>query len=122
MLSLAETDVEKALDEIDAVRILGYGGLMSAHSEVADRLSDDFWRVIDLSTKPGKLSSTEENQLAFSIAELNDNYSKTERLLGRTSLLRAYGSVAAQINDINQATPDRAGFEQMYAPLHEGTI
>lgn len=68
------------------------------------------------------LSRSEGNQLAYSIAELNDNYSKTEKLLGRTSLLTAYSHVAEQINELNQANPDRVGFEQIYAPLLEETI
>lgn len=97
------------LDPIDDVR----RRFESSHTEDyfnplnGDWISDDYYRIIDLTTKPGKLTDDETGKLNRSITRLNDKYGYIERRLGGSSLLGAYSNVVEQINAINLVDPDR---------------
>ena len=85
-----------------------------------DWISDDYYRIIDLATQPGKLSEDEAGKLNRSIARLNSKYDYIQRLLGSSSLLGAYNSVASQVNEINLAEPNRDNIAEMQtAPIVE---
>jgi hypothetical protein len=78
-----------------------------------DWISDDYYRIIDLTTQPGTLRVTEAGKLDRSITRLNGKYAYIETRLGGSSLLAAYNSVAEQINTINAADPNRSSIALM---------
>jgi hypothetical protein len=80
-----------------------------------DRISDDYYRIIDLSTQPGELLDSEAGKLNRSITQLNSKYPYIEKRLGESSLFTAYNQVAEQVNDINAAEHHRFGIQEMQA-------
>ena len=78
-----------------------------------DWISDDYYRIIDLSTKPDYLTEDETGKLERSIARLNEKYKIIEKRLGCLSLLDTYNSVARQITTINTADPNRGSIPPM---------
>lgn len=112
----------RELDPIDDVR----RRFESSYSEDyfnplnGDWISDDYWRIINLTTQPNRLNDDEAGKLNRSITRLNGKYSYIQVRLGGSSLLGAYNSVAEQINVINSADPDRSDIAPMQAaPLEE---
>lgn len=71
--------------------------------ESGDRISDDYLKVIDLTTQPGALNEQALNSLNQSIQHLNQAYPFIERQLGRAGLLDTYYDVMQQINMTNAA-------------------
>ena len=84
------------------------------HPSNGDWISDDYWRIIDLTTQPQKLEEEDGERLTRSIVRLNDNYNLIACRLGPT-LLKAYDGVAEQINDLNQDDPNR----RMIPPMQQ---
>ncbi len=77
-------------------------------------ISDDYWRIIDLTTQPQKLEEEDGERLTRSIVRLNDNYNLIASRLGPT-LQKAYDGVAEQINDLNHDDPNR----RMIPPMQQ---
>jgi hypothetical protein len=73
-----------------------------------DWIADDYFRIIDLTTKPGDLSEEETGKINRSIMRLNEKLSYTQKMLGSTTLQEAYISVAQQVNGLNAADPTRS--------------
>ena len=80
-----------------------------------DWISDDYLRIIDLTTKPGNLNEDDKGKLNRSIIRLNEKYDYVESMLGSSSLLGAYIDAVVQINTINSADPDRESVAIMHA-------
>jgi hypothetical protein len=87
-----------------------------------DWISDDYARIIDLSTKPGALSDKESGQLGRSITRLNGKYDYIQIRLGGSSLLGAYNNVAEQVNAVNSTDATRSGIPLMQSSLSEDSI
>lgn len=79
-----------------------------------DWISDDYWDVINLTTQPGELTLLETSRLNRIISRLNGKYEHIQRLLGDSSLLAAYVSVAEQVTAINGACNSQTEI----APMH----
>lgn len=83
-----------------------------------DWISDDYYKIIDLTTKPDELSKDELNMLDEIITRLNEKYTHIERQLGSSSLCDAYNDVAEQVTAINSADLNRVNITSMQsAPL-----
>ena len=78
-----------------------------------DWISDDYFRIINLTTKPGSLTEEETGKLSRSITRLNGKYEHICRRLGVSSLIEAYNDTAKQINTINSADANRANIPTM---------
>src|SRR5438270_10772904 len=88
------------------------------HPANGDYISDDYYRIIDLSTQPGELDKEEAGKLNRSINRLNEKYALIQSSLGGSSLQGAYNSVAEQINTINKSDASRSNIAIMHsAPL-----
>lgn len=103
---LTHADITETLgrevDEIEDIRRYferSYGGSCSDPTD-GDFISDDYYKIIDLTTKP-TLNQKEVQALNRSIEHLNHVYPTIERRLGRAGLLETYRDVATQINTIN---------------------
>lgn len=100
----------REIDEIDNIRRCFEGSYTENYSnpQNGDFISDDYFEVIDLTTKPGKLSNREVQSLNRAIGHLNEVYPTIEDRLGRADLLETYDSVSKQVNAIN-ATSGQGG-------------
>lgn len=70
-----------------------------------DWISDDYWRIIDLTTQPSQLSGEKIKELDETISRLNGKYNLIQRRLGNSSLLGAYVDVAEQVTALNEDLP-----------------
>ena len=70
-----------------------------------DLISDEWWRLIDLTTNSDAHSPIVLNGLASAIRRLNRNLQTTSFLLGETELADVYDDVAGQVNCINADRP-----------------
>ncbi len=78
------------------------------HPMNGDWMSDDYWRIIDLTTQPKPLNTEDSRKLNSSIERLNNKPATVCRSLGYISLIDAYNSVAEQINTINSNDSSRS--------------
>lgn len=72
-----------------------------------DWISDDYYRAIDLTTHPGRLSAEDFGKLDRSITRLSEKSPHIQEMLEDPALIVAYNSVALQINEINSSDPER---------------
>lgn len=79
-----------------------------------DWISDDYWTIIDLTTKPGKLTEHEIARLNQSISRLNDKYKLIQERLCTMSLLAAYVDVAKQVTAINNSRDPQTPIVSMH--------
>ncbi len=82
--------------EIDGVR----NGLHRPIWESGDYISDEYLKLIDLSTSPDR-SHRNAERIAIAVRRLNRNHETTSTLLVDTELAQPYNDVIAQLNDIN---------------------
>ncbi|HET7673545.1 MAG TPA: hypothetical protein VFK11_03480 [Candidatus Saccharimonadales bacterium] len=102
--------IGREVDEIDDIR----QRYESPNTDLGDRLSDDYFRVYDLTTKPGELTENEERMLARSVGRLNQHKNLTRNLLKRTVLLDVYNDVIGQLNELNASKPSGFQLEPVY--------
>lgn len=110
------------VDPIDDVRRrfeCFYSGNYGPHD--GDRISDDYFDVIELATRPTRLNDRDAGRMVRLIQRLNNNveegYMKV-MLKDRQDpqdhgLREAYDGVAEQINDINSVDPSRSDIPLM---------
>lgn len=116
---LTKTDIYEILgrevDEIDDIRRAFESSYRVTYSnpEDGDFISDDYNKIIDLSTQPNQLKPQDLRILNRSIEHLNGVYPTIEKRLGRAGLLDSYQNVAEQINNLNSADPNRANVTPM---------
>ncbi len=118
----AQTLLERPLDPIEDVRREFERVYTNDYFNPinGDWISDDYFRIIDLTTKDGSLSEAEMGKLDRSITRLNGKYTHIQKRLGESSLAGAYNAVAEQINAINEADTSRIAIPRMQsAPLEE---
>ena len=77
------------------------------HPLDGDWISDDYRRIIDLTTQPQTLDQKQAAKLNRSINRLNQKKEHLYMRLGDSSLVGAYNSVAEQVNSINSADLSR---------------
>lgn len=97
----------RELDRIDDVRRKFENSYTEDYFNPAngDWISDDYWRIIDLTTQPGELNDKELIKLDGAITRLNNKYTLIQRRLGNSSLLGAYVDVAEQVTALNEGLP-----------------
>jgi hypothetical protein len=103
------------LDPIDDVRRrfeLFWDRVMYATPTDGDKMSDDYFRIIDLVTQPGELDEEATGRLDRAITRMNDK-TRLVRSYLTPMLLDAYNSVAEQVNTINATDHARAAISQM---------
>jgi hypothetical protein len=83
--------------EIDGVR----RQLQKPIWESGDYISDEYLKLIDITTSPHRVNERNAQRLASSIRRLNRNLDTTSALLVGTEAGSAYDSVVDQVNSIN---------------------
>ncbi|MEO6761248.1 MAG: hypothetical protein ABI220_02610 [Candidatus Saccharimonadales bacterium] len=83
--------------EIDGIR----RQLEQPNWESGDRISDEWMRLIDLTTDPELHSTIVLYGLASAVRRLNRNLGTTSLLLKGTKLAQVYNDVVEQVNAIN---------------------
>lgn len=73
--------------------------------ESGDYISDEWLRLIDLTTHPDTSSPVVLSGLASAVRRLNRNLATTSFLLDGTDLASVYNDVVSQVNDINTGRP-----------------
>ena len=104
------------LDPIDHIRrkFERYYTETYHHPMNGDWISDDYFRIIDLTTQPTVLDEHEMGRLQRSIDRLNEKYAHIQRKLGPV-LMAGYNDVAQQVTTINAADPLRQDIPPMLA-------
>lgn len=109
--------------EIDGVR----RALEGPMTEAGDYISDEYLKVIDLSTTPRHGTNVAIRGLSGAIQRLNFNVAATAVYLRTRDMAEVYDNVASQINEINQdvegleqlrllaTVPDRVNYSGLYA-------
>jgi hypothetical protein len=111
---LTKTEIHEFLgrdvDEIEDLRRYFESSWTETYSNPTDGdfISDDYFKVIDLTTQPGKLSEREARSLNRAVEHLNEVYPTIERRLGKAGMLDIYQDVMGQVNALNAADPTRS--------------
>lgn len=114
MLEIHEL-IGRDVDELEDVRRRFEASYTETYSNPlnGDWISDDYFRIIDLTTWPSRLSGDDKGKLNRSISRLNGKLSHIQTRLGGTSLLGAYNSIVEGVNIANSKDPDRQDILRM---------
>lgn len=70
-------------------------------TEAGDYISDDYFKLLDLTTSPNQRSHANAPRIASVVRRLNRNLAATSVYLDDPVLAQAYNSVTSQVNELN---------------------